>query len=57
MPDSWLMDLSGLTDLFGGQRLRAHRATLNLTLEPHQVMVLTPNLDEVNGYTPYQRVR
>ena len=57
VPDSWLMDLSGLTDLFGGQRLRAHRATLNLTLEPHQVMVLTPNLDEVNGYTPYKRVR
>ncbi|WP_341727809.1 alpha-amylase family glycosyl hydrolase [Brooklawnia sp.] len=57
IPDSWLMDMSGLTDHLSGERLRTHRATLAVTLQPHQVMVLTADLDRSNGYTPYKRVR
>ncbi len=57
IPDSWLMDMSGLTDQLSGERLRTHRATLAVTLQPHQVMVLTADLDRSNGYTPYKRVR
>lgn len=57
VPESWLMDMSGLTDLLGHEQVRTHRATLNLRLRPHQVMVLSPRLEKTNGYTPYKRVR
>lgn len=57
VPESMLMDLSDLTDLLSGTNVPAHRATITLTLAPHQAMVLVPDLEPVFGYTPYKRAR
>lgn len=56
IPDSKLMDMSGLVDVLSGERYRVHRSLLEIELGAHQVVMLTPQVAPVNGYTPYKRV-
>lgn len=57
LPESKLMDRAGLTDALSGQRFFSYRSTVTVDLAPNQVLVLTPDLDPVHGYSPYKRVQ
>ncbi len=57
LPDSKVMDMSGLIDLLTGQRHGTHRALIHVTVQPHGVLVLTPDTAPNNTYTPYKRVQ
>lgn len=57
LPESKLMDMSGVADLLTGNQYRNYRSTLTLSLDPHQVVVLTPETAPTYGYSPYKRVQ
>lgn len=57
IPDSKLMDLRPLTDLFTGRQATMYRSLLRVTLAPQEVLVMTPDTAPVAGYTPYKRVQ
>ena len=52
MPESKLMDIAGMDELFTGRHHRNYRGTLAIELGPWQVAVLTPTTAPIDGYTP-----
>lgn len=57
MPESKLMDIAGMDEVFTGRHYRNYRATLDIELGPWQVAVLTATTAPIDGYTPYKRVQ
>ncbi|GAA2182407.1 cyclomaltodextrinase [Brooklawnia cerclae] len=57
LPDSKLMDSSGLIDQLTGRRHVSHRATVTIELPPHTAVVLVGDREPRHGYTPYKRVK
>lgn len=57
MPESKLMDIAGMDELFTDRHHRNYRGTLAIELGPWQVAVLTPTTAPIDGYTPYKRVQ
>ena len=57
LTNSKLMDGSMLVDLLGGPAQRVSSAIMNVSLPPHGVMVLKPNVAPPGGYSNYKRVQ
>jgi cyclomaltodextrinase / maltogenic alpha-amylase / neopullulanase len=59
LTNSKIMDNTRLVNLLAPQAapLRVSSALLHLTLAPHQVLVLMPDLTPVGGYSNYKRVQ
>lgn len=55
VPDSWLMNQNGLTDVFSGATVNMAASLITLTVPAKTVMALKPQISSV-GYSPYKRV-
>ncbi|MCU0882825.1 MAG: glycoside hydrolase family 13 protein [Hyphomonadaceae bacterium] len=55
VPDAWLMNMNGLTDLFSNARVMVAAGLLTVTVPPRTVRAFAPVIS-ATGYSPYKRV-